>query len=235
MQATATYPLSVISNYPPGGSPQDSNDWPALQNPGRPDENYPPSALCSCTFETAGAGRYTVRLGQSGRRFSTNLDVPRKSCFVAAGFFIAHGSIVDNVGFDPFMPFLFMGAFVHWPRLALRLTHAHARAQARSWHSAHGFTPVYAWNTQRAADRRSCRGMTFTRRRPTCLNMCARCGALQTTNPTNRQGIRPQRKVLKCARDQEANARCFFWQYASVPNSGKPWAKCTRVQDCTTR
>jgi [Skp1-protein]-hydroxyproline N-acetylglucosaminyltransferase len=51
----------------------------------------------------------TVRLAQSGRTFTTALDVPRKSCFVAAGFFVAHGSIVDNVGFDPFLPYLFMG------------------------------------------------------------------------------------------------------------------------------
>jgi hypothetical protein len=102
-------PKSVISNYPPGGTPMSTHPWPAPKHLTKPDSNYPPSALCSCTFETAGQGRYTVRLAEQGRSFNTAMDVPRKSCFVAAGFFIAHGSIVDNVGFDPFLPFLFMG------------------------------------------------------------------------------------------------------------------------------
>jgi hypothetical protein len=109
MKATATYPFSVISNYPPGGTPTSQNAWPALRHPTTPDDAYAPSALCACSFETAGAGRITVRLGQSSRRIVGDLGTPRKSCFVAAGFFIAHGSIVDNVGFDPFLPYLFMG------------------------------------------------------------------------------------------------------------------------------
>jgi [Skp1-protein]-hydroxyproline N-acetylglucosaminyltransferase len=109
MRATSSYPKSVISNYPPGGTPMSTHPWPAPKHLTKPDSNYPPSALCSCTFETAGQGRYTVRLAEQGRSFNTAMDVPRKSCFVAAGFFIAHGSIVDNVGFDPFLPFLFMG------------------------------------------------------------------------------------------------------------------------------
>jgi hypothetical protein len=75
-----------------------------------PDRGEPvPSALCGCTFETAGGDHYTVRLQQSYRSYTNDLGIPRRSLFVAAGFFIAHGSFVDSVGFDPFMPFLFMG------------------------------------------------------------------------------------------------------------------------------
>ena len=51
----------------------------------------------------------TVRLGYTGRRYDSDLGRPRRSLFVAAGFFIAHGSFVDTIGFDPFLPFLFMG------------------------------------------------------------------------------------------------------------------------------
>lgn len=51
----------------------------------------------------------TVRLGHTSRQYRSDLSRPRRSLFVAAGFFIAHGSIVDTVGFDPFLPFLFMG------------------------------------------------------------------------------------------------------------------------------
>ena len=110
MRNTPTYPKSVISNYPPGGTPKHDTEWAAPNPLASPGESHaPPSALCSCTFETAGAGRYTVRLGENGREISTNRHIPRRTCFVAAGFFIAHGSLVDAVGFDPFLPYLFMG------------------------------------------------------------------------------------------------------------------------------
>merc|ERR1712232_737103 len=55
-----------------------------------------------------------VRLQHSTRSFNPaangqDAGQPRHSAFVAAGFFIAHASIMQNVPFDPFMPFLFMG------------------------------------------------------------------------------------------------------------------------------
>lgn len=111
MKATKSYPMSIISNYPIGGSPTDTQAWKELKNPTMPDDGFPPSCLCGCSFETVGArmDRYTVRLGQTGRHYKKELGRPRRSLFVAAGFFIAHGSIVDNVGFDPFLPYLFMG------------------------------------------------------------------------------------------------------------------------------
>ena len=112
MKKTPSYPYSVISNYPPGGKPEDTASWPKYSGSRR----STPSALCTCTFEDAGGTHMTVRLGQSSRsltkspnEFATGVPIPRHSCFVAAGFYIAHGSIVKNVPFDPFLPYLFMG------------------------------------------------------------------------------------------------------------------------------
>mmetsp|Transcript_13792 Transcript_13792/g.17993 ORF Transcript_13792/g.17993 Transcript_13792/m.17993 type:complete len:611 (-) Transcript_13792:1379-3211(-) len=109
MKSTPSYPFSVISNYPPSGSPKMERYWGANT---ALFEGLP-SALCGCRFENAGGKHKTVRLIQTSRRLSrsghSDASIPQKSAFVAAGFFIAHGSIVDNVPFDPFMPYLFMG------------------------------------------------------------------------------------------------------------------------------
>ena len=106
MRATPSYPYSVISNYPPDGLADNDKAWPASKS-----TSLTPSALCGLTFEDAGGKHHTVRLGQNSRRFDKNVrsDVPHHSAFVAAGFFSAHGKIVDAVPFDPFMPYLFMG------------------------------------------------------------------------------------------------------------------------------
>jgi len=108
MKRTPSYPYSIISNYPPSGDPTSTRLWPAPTD--YPTRNEP-SALCGCTFEGAGDKHHTVRLSQTSRSFARNVNtsVPHHSAFVAAGFFIAHGSIVENVPFDPFMPYLFMG------------------------------------------------------------------------------------------------------------------------------
>jgi hypothetical protein len=58
--------------------------------------------------------RKTLRMGRSQRncwpgRDGRDAEQPRQSAFVAAGFLIAHASIIREVPFDPFMPFLFMG------------------------------------------------------------------------------------------------------------------------------
>lgn len=107
MKRTPSYPNSVISNYPPGGDPRRIGKWPAPTGY----NEHTPSALCGCNFEDAGGTHHTVRLRETPRTFSRDVDnsVPHHSAFVAAGFFVAHGSIVANVPFDPFMPYLFMG------------------------------------------------------------------------------------------------------------------------------
>ncbi len=109
MRATPTYPMSVISNYPPGGSPDRSDRWPRATSEAI--KFGVPSALCHCTFEDAGGRHMTVRLSEIPRSFEKQIDksIPHQTSFVAAGFFIAHGSIVDDVQFDPFLPYLFMG------------------------------------------------------------------------------------------------------------------------------
>lgn len=56
-----------------------------------------------------------MRMQHSGRGFSKkaleqhDARVPRRSGFVAAGFFITHASYMQRLTFDPFMPWLFMG------------------------------------------------------------------------------------------------------------------------------
>eukprot|EP00448_Togula_jolla_P036634 CAMPEP_0170626034 /NCGR_PEP_ID=MMETSP0224-20130122/31113_1 /TAXON_ID=285029 /ORGANISM="Togula jolla, Strain CCCM 725" /LENGTH=286 /DNA_ID=CAMNT_0010952721 /DNA_START=245 /DNA_END=1102 /DNA_ORIENTATION=+ len=103
IKLTPTYPMSVISNYPESGQASDEKEWPAFEV-----GESTPEALCN-----AGAGgTVTVRLDHTSRNFPLKqfgLSVPRRSCFVAAGFYIAHGSIVDEVPYDPFLPFIFMG------------------------------------------------------------------------------------------------------------------------------
>lgn len=112
MHKTPSYPYSIISNYPPSGDPKDTKIWPAPT--GFTDGSSPPPALCGCTFESAGgseAKHMTVRLAGTNRKFENTVDPtrPHHSAFVAAGFMIAHGSVVNNVPYDPFLPFLFMG------------------------------------------------------------------------------------------------------------------------------
>lgn len=108
MRLTKSYPFSVISNYPPGGNPRDTSIWgiPSINEYKRV-----PSGLCGCSFEDAGGKHHTVRLVEIQRNYRPKDEIkrPRHSAFVAAGFFIAHGSLINNVPFDPFMPFLFMG------------------------------------------------------------------------------------------------------------------------------
>eukprot|EP00924_Labyrinthula_sp_SR-Ha-C_P012550 maker-scaffold_10-snap-gene-10.41-mRNA-1 protein AED:0.20 eAED:0.20 QI:30/1/1/1/1/1/4/173/615 len=105
IRSTKSYPYSILSNYPPSGIAKTSREWDAFP------KATTPSGLCSAKFEGAGKRLKTVRLGSTYRRFARGVDrsIPHKTCFVAAGFFFAHGSIVQNVPFDPFMPYLFMG------------------------------------------------------------------------------------------------------------------------------
>jgi len=100
MKATPSYPKSVVSNYPPSVGTR----W-------RDKGKYAPTALCGATFESVGSSRKTIRLASSPRSQNTfgDLNTPRHSAFTAAGFFFAHGSVVELVPYDPFLPYLFMG------------------------------------------------------------------------------------------------------------------------------
>lgn len=107
MKKTPSYPYSVISNYPESGKASSNKIW-AKYTGGE----KTPEALCDCTFEKVGGTRDTVRLQHSLRDFKqdeTGVTAPRYTCFVAAGFYFTHASIIDKVPFDPFLPFIFMG------------------------------------------------------------------------------------------------------------------------------
>eukprot|EP00929_Paragymnodinium_shiwhaense_P104241 TRINITY_DN68448_c0_g1_i1.p1 TRINITY_DN68448_c0_g1~~TRINITY_DN68448_c0_g1_i1.p1 ORF type:complete len:706 (+),score=133.09 TRINITY_DN68448_c0_g1_i1:113-2230(+) len=111
MRRTPSFPNSVISNYPPGGSPKRNDPWPKAQ---ADEYRHPPNALCETSFEDV-EGRTTMRMQHSGRDLSSkalsqhDVRTPRRSGFVAAGFFITHASYMQHLTFDPFMPWLFMG------------------------------------------------------------------------------------------------------------------------------
>eukprot|EP00746_Dinoflagellata_sp_MGD_P142962 gnl/MRDRNA2_/MRDRNA2_75851_c0_seq3.p1 gnl/MRDRNA2_/MRDRNA2_75851_c0~~gnl/MRDRNA2_/MRDRNA2_75851_c0_seq3.p1 ORF type:complete len:586 (-),score=95.34 gnl/MRDRNA2_/MRDRNA2_75851_c0_seq3:195-1952(-) len=111
---TPSYPYSVISTYPPPGTPDDKRPWPGLkdtrwvQRPG----------LCEASFERAG-GSYTLRmLGSSITSNGKETESPPYAAFVAAGFLFAHSSILAAAPPDPFLPYIFMGEEI---ALSLRL------------------------------------------------------------------------------------------------------------------
>jgi len=108
MMKTPSYPYSVISNYPPSGEVANAPFWPAFESFS---QERTPSALCGATFEKGFGGHHTVRLRETSRKFldSSQPMRPRHSCFVAAGFFIAHGSYINHIKQDYGMPYLFMG------------------------------------------------------------------------------------------------------------------------------
>jgi len=106
MKKTPSYPYSVISNYPESGMASSNQPWPKYKN-----GEGTPEGLCSCVFENTG-NTQTIRLEHSARFFEQDKNgvaAPRHTCFVAAGFYFTHGSIVDKVPFDPLLPFIFMG------------------------------------------------------------------------------------------------------------------------------
>jgi len=111
IRSTPTYPNSVVSNYPPSGAADSEKVW------ARYDRDQPeprPPALCGATFEDLAPGKKTVRLQNEAQQVPRRAEkgtfpVPTRSCFIAAGFFFAHGSSVEAAPFDPFLPFIFMG------------------------------------------------------------------------------------------------------------------------------
>eukprot|EP00929_Paragymnodinium_shiwhaense_P109983 TRINITY_DN7663_c0_g1_i1.p1 TRINITY_DN7663_c0_g1~~TRINITY_DN7663_c0_g1_i1.p1 ORF type:complete len:689 (+),score=105.83 TRINITY_DN7663_c0_g1_i1:105-2171(+) len=110
MKRTPSFPNSVISNYPPVGTPKNNAPWPKAT---AKDGEKPPVALCTSTFEDVN-GRKTMRMQHTFRKFRPSANgrdplEPRQSGFIAAGFFIAHASFLQKIPFDPFMPYLFMG------------------------------------------------------------------------------------------------------------------------------
>jgi len=105
MHRTPSYPNSVISTYPAGGTAEDTNNWQRADGNG---DSWGYTGLCQATFERAGGDRYTLRMGRTGIPASPKA-VPRYAAFIAAGFFFTHGSAMERVPLDPFLPYIFMG------------------------------------------------------------------------------------------------------------------------------
>lgn len=105
IRRTPNYPRAIISNYPPSGTAEDKYVWEKFD--GKEQENS--AGLCRATFEGSGNAA-SVRFDR------TDADEPKGdalsppfSCFIAAGFFFGGAQLVDEVPFDPYMPWIFMG------------------------------------------------------------------------------------------------------------------------------
>ncbi len=85
----------VISTYPP---PQDWN-W----------KDTPGWRMCDSSFSKDPIEWNIIRLNPSRSYEKTVPAVPKYAPFVAAGFFFTTGSFLQDVPFDPLLPWIFMG------------------------------------------------------------------------------------------------------------------------------
>jgi hypothetical protein len=85
----------VISTYPP--------------NPGMTLEGSIGLRICDSEFATAQIEWQIIRLGSSLKFDKTYSHVPRYAPFVAAGFFFGPATLLQEVPFDPLLPWIFMG------------------------------------------------------------------------------------------------------------------------------
>lgn len=92
------YPKAILSAYPPGFS-EFSKEFEAVQPGGR---------LCTCEFSENGVENHIIRINQAGRT-PKDAKRPTQIAFIAAGFFFAHASFLQDVPFDPYAPWCFMG------------------------------------------------------------------------------------------------------------------------------
>jgi len=106
LKRTPSYPNSVLSAYPAQGMAASNSEWSRARglSEGRV------QGLCGLSFEQVN-GRTTMRLQPTTIHSdkAQKTGVAPYSAFVAAGFFFTHGSYVDKVPADPFMPYIFMG------------------------------------------------------------------------------------------------------------------------------
>lgn len=69
----------------------------------------PSSRLCGPVFANTDLESQIIRLEGSGIYDPKYLKIPPFAPFAAAGFLIAHSSMLKEVPFDPFLPWIFMG------------------------------------------------------------------------------------------------------------------------------
>lgn len=95
LHATKSYPKAILSTYPPGfiNFRQDAPFTPGTR-------------LCQCKMRRA--EDFLPRVEMNGR-YHGNETRPTQMAFCGAGFFFAHSSLLQDVPFDPFLPWMFMG------------------------------------------------------------------------------------------------------------------------------
>ena len=97
-RAAKNYPKSVLSSYPPGFKEYDG----AFKGGSRGER------LCRAHFSPSQVEYQILRIEQFGL---TPMDAkyPTQIPFMAAGFFFAHSNLLQDVPFDPYAPWCFMG------------------------------------------------------------------------------------------------------------------------------
>lgn len=97
-KASKNFPKSVLSAYPPGFKEYDG----AFKGGGRGER------LCGAHFSNSPVEYSILRIEQLGRT-PEGIPRPTQIPFIAAGFFFAHSSWLQDVPFDPYAPWCFMG------------------------------------------------------------------------------------------------------------------------------
>lgn len=95
IQATPSYPLSVLTHYPP-----DTNN---------PRYGLPAHRICGAEFATSDIEQQIIRLSVSDQFETEVRTVPCYAPFIGAGFVFAHSSFLSVAPFDPYVPWVFMG------------------------------------------------------------------------------------------------------------------------------
>jgi Glycosyltransferase (GlcNAc) len=98
MLSKAPSPKPILSHYPPGHT---------IDLDKR--KSSPTSRLCGPVFATSDLEAQIIRLEGAGVFDHEKLDVPGFAPFTAAGYFVAHSQFLQEVPFDPFLPWIFMG------------------------------------------------------------------------------------------------------------------------------
>lgn len=97
-RACKNYPKAVLSAYPPGFKNYD----------GEYKGGTPGARLCVCGFSTSPVENHILRISMGGNT-PHDATCPTQIPFIAAGFFFAHAEFLQDVPFDPYAPWCFMG------------------------------------------------------------------------------------------------------------------------------
>ena len=95
LKAARAYPKAILSTYPPGFG-------------GFKGGGSPGGRLCSCEFSHSDAEDSIIRINLGGG-YQDFPPRPTQIPFIAGGFFFARGEFLQDVPFDPFLAWCFMG------------------------------------------------------------------------------------------------------------------------------